>query len=106
MNNQLIAEYVQNGINLLDEKEPSWRSKINKDTLDVASYTECPLGQVYRECGAKDPSYRSLYGQKADFVYGLDKLGLLGTGSTHGFGVPLNVNSIEITMEWKRVLNN
>lgn len=39
---------VQAGADLLDEKGPSdWRERINPNTLDTDSMTQCVLGQIF-----------------------------------------------------------
>jgi len=44
-----IAEYVQNGIKLLDEKGPeNWRELIELDPLDIQFTNHCIIGQLAR----------------------------------------------------------
>jgi hypothetical protein len=38
---------VARGVALLDEKCPDWRTRVNPDTLDMASDFDCVLGQLY-----------------------------------------------------------
>ena len=42
-------ELVNDAIALLDVKEPGWFNKIDTDRLDIASPTNCVLGQLYGE---------------------------------------------------------
>ena len=45
-------ELVAKGVALLDEHGPEdWRTRINRELLDINSWTNCILGQVYGECG-------------------------------------------------------
>jgi hypothetical protein len=42
-----LAEYVQAGVRLLDEKQPDWRSKVNVGSFSVVHRDLCVLGQVF-----------------------------------------------------------
>lgn len=48
---EMSLEYkdVLRGVKLLDEKLPTWRGRINWDTLDIWSLTDCVIGQLRRE---------------------------------------------------------
>lgn len=46
------AERVDEGVRLLDAYGPAdWREQTHRHALNVASYTQCPLGQVYGHYG-------------------------------------------------------
>lgn len=40
-------ENVKRGISLLDEKVPNWRDRINWETLNIACFGNCVLGQLF-----------------------------------------------------------
>ena len=40
---------IKNGIKLLNKKYPGWQEKIDIDTLNLKSCTECILGQLYSD---------------------------------------------------------
>lgn len=42
-----LDEAVENGAKLLDQKNPTWASKIDIEGLDLHSCSECLLGQLY-----------------------------------------------------------
>lgn len=42
-----LAERVQRGAKLLDEKSPGWAAKVALDRLDMFSDCGCVLGQIY-----------------------------------------------------------
>ena len=42
-----VTESIANGIALLDSKVPDWRSRIDWETLDLYSFSDCILGQVF-----------------------------------------------------------
>lgn len=42
-----LAEYVQAGVKLLDEKQPDWRSKIDVERFSVVHRDRCVLGQLF-----------------------------------------------------------
>lgn len=44
---EILEARVQRGIARLDSVLPGWREEIDKDRLDLASVTHCPLGQLY-----------------------------------------------------------
>lgn len=48
---------VLKGIHLLDNSKPGWRDSIEIETLDLASMSECVLGQVF---GDYETGVRSL----------------------------------------------
>lgn len=57
---------VRNGISLLNDKVPDWASRINLDKLDMDSFTDCILGQLFshfndgfRALGLNDNTSRS-----------------------------------------------
>jgi hypothetical protein len=41
-----IPENVKRGVALLDERLPTWRQRVNPDTLDLANGCRCIVGQV------------------------------------------------------------
>lgn len=47
INRDVINEYVQNGMALLDTVSPGWETKVDPDIIDVSSLSNCILGQVY-----------------------------------------------------------
>lgn len=43
----MISENVKRGIALLDEKHPGWEREINIENLNLSSYEDCMLGQLF-----------------------------------------------------------
>lgn len=58
---------VSNGVAWLDANYPDWRSKVNVETLNIRSWGQCILGQVF---GLKDmpphPKDLENYGWRVD----------------------------------------
>jgi hypothetical protein len=42
-----LAERVERGAALLDERRPGWWEKVSLQRLDLASECDCPLGQIW-----------------------------------------------------------
>ena|SRR6202035_5026009 len=77
-----ISPRALRGALYLDEHHPGWAKKINLETFDISSITDCVVGQIagYYDCHAKDlfPSVGDGYNQDArDF-------GILPNGYNHG----------------------
>lgn len=71
------AARVQRGAALLDEKWPTWVQDIDLDALDIGSSDRCVTAQ-----------YAGQVHGHADFVTGMDKLGLsIGSYADHGFNI-------------------
>jgi hypothetical protein len=72
MNIEAIAERVAAGAALLDEKIPGWRDEINIKTLDLVSFRQCILGQLfghYRDgLEALDVSPEGAFGRATDVL--------------------------------------
>lgn len=94
------AEYVQNGIQLLNKVlGPEWVTRINIDTLSIALAKQCVLGQLYGE-----------------YILGWNKLyfddgkptgkPVLNASYTYGFMLqhPSHLAYKEIDKEWKKQL--
>src|SRR5437667_4843660 len=62
-----LYQFIQNGIDLLDEKKPGWYQKIDLECLWLADCHGCILGQLY-----------------GSYAAGLNALGL-SSGWNHGF---------------------
>lgn len=61
---------VQAGIALLDKKAPLyWRTRLDQETFDITSATNCILGQVYKRAG----ELQGITG----YSYGVDQLGCM-----------------------------
>lgn len=43
----LVRSRIERGARLLDERRPGWHQEINLDTLNLNSYHNCVLGQLY-----------------------------------------------------------
>jgi hypothetical protein len=99
---------VQKGVAWLNGKFPDWRSKINKDKLDIRVWGQCVLGQVIgmealNKADSDTNFYKFLQGE---FMF------------EHGFNVPthefasrkesdLNIiiqEYAKLTEEWKKVI--
>jgi hypothetical protein len=97
---------VQKGVAWLNAKFPDWRSKINKDTLDIRLWGQCVLGQVFGMETLTKTNFLEQNLLKGDFIF------------EHGFNVPahefasrkesdLNLVLTEyatLTEEWKKVI--
>jgi hypothetical protein len=72
----MLEQRVQRGAQLLDEKVPDWRSKIDVERLDISDFRDCILGQLFG-------SYRT----------GLREMGLASilVGVDYGFDMNLDV---------------
>jgi hypothetical protein len=85
---------VARGMALLDQRRPGWHRNINLDRLDIASYTNCALGQTYGSYG-----------------HGRERLGFYGNDSRdHGFQISVHTTPIvgwkaeynALTVEWRK----
>ena len=47
--NTVYRKHIARGMNLLEQKEPQWIERINVERLDINSYFDCVLGQVFGE---------------------------------------------------------
>lgn len=74
---------VNAGIALLNSRKPGWQSKINLDTLDLASCSVCVLGQIF-----------------GDYYDGIDELDV--SGYDYGFNAMDGMQ--ELTKAWKEAL--
>ena len=94
-----IAAKVQNGIKRLDAVGPAdWRDRINLDTLDVHSLSDCVLGQVFGD-----------YGEGMDALFPGHRWLSDGINEEHGFEAPTdrltgNRQYASVTAAWKIAL--
>ena len=51
-----LPKNVERGAELLDREKPGWERKIDVETLDLSSCSECILGQAFRV--NQHPAYR------------------------------------------------
>jgi orotate phosphoribosyltransferase-like protein len=88
----LIVDRVNNGINLLDDMEPDWRNKVNKNTMRIQSVDNCVLKQVYPDRA---------------FHISLEVLGIKDAGIPYGFSIdePDKEYIDVLQAEWLRRLN-
>lgn len=77
-NPKLGAECVERGAALLDKIRPGWIDTINLDTLNIASGSDCVLGQVFAEEAARVGT--------DGFGVGMNVLGFRMTGQAGRFG--------------------
>jgi len=68
MSRSKYNEVVQAGMQVLDEKVPGWESRIDPETLDLASCQFCILGQIYGDYGVGRRAL-DLY---SDYAHGFD----------------------------------
>lgn len=87
-----VTERVAAGVALLDREQPGWDSKVNLDTLNIASSWNCVLGQLYGD---------ELTGGKA---LDLKWVVAVRCGFDRHSG-ELRVVFDELTDEWKRVIS-
>lgn len=72
---ETMADRVQRGVALLDQRVPDWRERIDVERLDMAVSAHCVLGQL--NGGHRTPT---------PYTAGLDALGLdYQGGEEHGF---------------------
>lgn len=77
------------GIALLDERDPSWRSRVHPDSLNMADFYCCVLGQLF-----------------GTYSQGKYKLGLVYEGSwIYGFDCNFDERYIDLTIAWKEALS-
>lgn len=97
MNN--LVECVAKGIKVLDARGPEdWRDRITLSTLDLRTYTNCVIGQIY---GNNDPSRRFQ-------VFDSAVLLLIGTRSdaaTAAHGFTLEKASHAHDAQWEELTN-
>lgn len=92
---------VKAGIAFMDVIAPAgWRKKLNKEELNIASFTRCALGQIFRQNGGQEPWY--LDNDELYDALGFDILGL----DFRSLDDP-NIRSQyrALTTEWKRQLS-
>lgn len=74
-----LAERVQEGALLLDRELPGWYTKVNPDTLQMSSCTKCVLGQLYGSDNTVgtgfDIGQEFLFGEDAEFTDQAEKFG-------------------------------
>ena len=83
-----LAERVEAGAALLDERAPGWRAKIDTAVLDLNSDSRCILGQVF-----------------GGYVAGLESIG--GRAVRHGFCVEYPPDCAvvkQLTQAWREYL--
>jgi len=83
-----VEERVARGAARLDEAAPGWHENINVQTLNIASGSNCALGQTY-----------------GTYAQGINVLGIQGGGSDLGFnaqGGEFNA----LTAEWRRLIES
>lgn len=88
-----VAERVERGAALLDEKQPGWAARIDLSTLDIGAQYQCVLGQIYD-----------------DFAIGADEVLACASAAAHGFmwedgdedGEPSEIAALND--EWRRVV--
>ncbi|GAA2321301.1 hypothetical protein GCM10010149_87890 [Nonomuraea roseoviolacea subsp. roseoviolacea] len=83
--NAPVAERVAFGAKTLDELAPEWFRKIEKDRLDIASGSECVIGQVFEGC---------CFGCK------LDALNIIDYKANLGFDIPTGYDSYSVMKSW------
>ena len=77
---------VRKGIQLLDERIPDWRGRVNPRYLDMHSGCQCVLGQIY-----------------GDYQEGCEILGI--DGEDYGFDSGEDYSYRELDTAWKEALN-
>lgn len=81
------TEVIENGMKILDEKNPGWESKIDLEKLDIGS-NRCILGQLY-----------------GDFCRGQFLLNMRELPSRYGFAMPEKLlaeyNLSDLNQYWK-----
>jgi hypothetical protein len=71
---------VERGALFLDEVRPGWATRIDPDTLDLASSCDCVLGQLYQSehPRSRRPPYESYDRMVDELDLGYDRVGRLG----------------------------
>jgi hypothetical protein len=103
-----VAERVSNGIALLDELEPNWRESIDLEMLNIATCTNCILGQLsFKEDGLTSTDY-SRWLDKRYKTYARDRheLGFTVYNGPTEYYYPSLDDFNSVTAEWKRRLND
>lgn len=96
-----FTEQINNGIALLDSREPNWRDDVDVNTLDLHSLDNCVLGQVFGD-----------YGRGMEALFGGERWMYSEVNAEHGFEAPErdeNGNYIarpyaDLTEQWVKAL--
>lgn len=101
MNDNSIASRVTRGVALLDEKLPGWDAYINTDILDMASFQDDVLNQLWKrvvttpQVHVVDEVATELAKDGGDHSPAMRH---------HGFSSDRGINYVALTAEWKRVV--
>lgn len=94
-----IPVNVQRGVDLLDEIDPSWPSKINVDKLDLSSTCNCVLGQIEGKENSRTPRF-DRYSRRLNRINGEAKR----DPSKFGFDHRRSQLYENLTAAWKHVI--
>jgi hypothetical protein len=80
------------GADLLDNRYPGWRTRVNRDLFHISNFYRCVLAQIYGE-----------------YVHGLKELGIYENREAfaYGFSLPVSPSSSEwglLQEEWVRLI--
>lgn len=81
-----LAERVERGAALLDEKVQGWSARVDADRLDLRSCRDCVVGQVFADLVYDDDGYDVVAYDEGIYQLGITRR---GAGETaHGFSLP------------------
>ena len=96
---------VAEGVKLLDEIKPGWRSLVDRDLLDISSPSNCIAGQVFQD-EAYSEDWLNGYGWFREHICASTvRFGLCG-GYVDGYGSGPYVMNEHLQEEWIKVLNS
>lgn len=95
-----VAERVEKGIQLLDEKSPGWRESIDLHQLKMIQCDKCILGQMFINYGRGRTELNLTQAESVEHGFQSKDWGtpLLPSGS------PAMVDYLELEAEWHRRL--
>ena len=87
---------VLNGARWLDENFPGWEGRIDLDTLELSSSSQCICGQVFRELADKAPTgvdgftiaHRTLFSEANSWITGMILMESIPVGWQEGDPMP------------------
>ena len=91
-----IQQRVENGVKFLDERLPDWKTKINIEEINIATFDKCILGQIF---GNFCLSFEKLNHEFSS----LEELGFIVSCSNFE---QLPQNTLELNKAWKEYLTN
>ena len=93
-------ERVANGIEWLDANVPDWRTKVDKETLNIGACETCVLGQVFKGRGGFGHGVNCIRAIDHDY-FAVMKRGFMFTTN---YGVATDMDVKNLNAAWISVL--